>query len=78
MIQISPEMMGKVRLYNYLIPGRDSWQAFLALAHHVCIPLQRINETVRGKRRLTPAYPLAFRPIIRRTPAILHEPASPA
>ena len=46
-----PTHPGEVLLEEFLRPMSISQVAF---AKHICVPLQRINEIVRGKRGITP------------------------
>lgn len=52
-----PTHPGEILLEEFLIPMELSQVAF---AKHIRVPLQRINEIVRGKRGITPgSYDLA-------------------
>ena len=46
-----PTHPGKVLLEEFLVPMNVSQVAFAA---HISVPVQRFNEIVRGKRRITP------------------------
>jgi addiction module HigA family antidote len=46
-----PGLPGEVLLEEFLIPMRISQ---VALAIHLGIPVQRVNESVRGKRGIAP------------------------
>ena len=47
-----PTHPGEILLEEFLIPLEMSQVAF---AEHIGVPVQRINEIVRGKRSVTPA-----------------------
>ena len=46
-----PTHPGKVLLEEFLVPMNVSQVAFAA---HISVPVQRVNEIVRGKRGITP------------------------
>jgi addiction module HigA family antidote len=60
-----PTHPGEILLEEFLIPLRLSQVAF---ARHVGVPVQRINEIVRGKRGVTPDTAWLFAQALGTTP----------
>ncbi len=60
-----PTHPGEILLKEFLIPMEMSQVAF---ARHVQVPLQRINEIVRGKRGVTPETAWLFSQALGTTP----------
>lgn len=60
-----PSHPGEILLEEFLVPLRISQ---VALAEHLEIPVQRINEIVRGKRGITPETAWLFSQAFGTTP----------
>lgn len=60
-----PTHPGEILLEEFLIPMGMSQVAF---ARHIQVPLQRINEIVRGKRGITPETAWFFSQALGTTP----------
>ena len=60
-----PTHPGEILLKEFLIPLELSQVAF---ARHIGVPVQRINEIVRGKRGVTPATAWLFAQALGTTP----------
>jgi addiction module HigA family antidote len=60
-----PSHPGEILLEEFLLPLRVSQ---VALAEHLEIPVQRINEIVRGKRGITPETAWLFSQAFGTTP----------
>jgi addiction module HigA family antidote len=60
-----PTHPGEILLEEFLVPLGMSQVAF---ARHIGVPLQRINENVRGKRGITPESAWLFAQALGTTP----------
>jgi len=60
-----PTHPGEILLNDFLTPLKLSQVAF---ARHICVPVQRINEIVRGKRGVTPDTAWLFAQAFSTTP----------
>ncbi len=62
-----PTHPGEILLEEFLKPLRMTQVAF---ARHIGVPLQRINEIIRGKRGVTPATAWLFSQALGTTPEL--------
>ena len=60
-----PTHPGEMLLEEFLKPMGMTQVAF---AEHICVPVQRINEIVRGKRGISPETAWMFSKALRTTP----------
>ncbi len=60
-----PTHPGEILLEEFLVPLKTSQAAF---AKHIGVPLQRVNEIVRGKRGVTPETAWLFSQALGTTP----------
>ncbi len=56
---------GEILREEFLAPARITQAAF---AHHIAVPLQRVNEIIRGKRGITPETAWLFSQALGTTP----------
>jgi len=62
-----PTHPGEILLEEFLNPIGMSQAAF---ARHICVPMQRINEIVRGKRGISPETAWLFAQALGTTPEL--------
>ena len=60
-----PTHPGEILLQEFIVPHNITQ---VALARHIGVPVQRINEIVREKRRITPETAWLFSKAFRTTP----------